>query len=274
MRSTHSAKLSVGFPSGDLEHRQPLRPIGSQARSLVLQSLVGQQSGERTKRLGDRGDCPGLQLVLQREGVLAAQPGSDLGRGQQPGGHLNIMTRLGRTNTLLTPMLESRSTLGRGGVQRDSHHGGNASEVTILGQQGGPISQSDGGNHAVDHPSWSNSGSSTRPVDPGSCIEVDNGIEVEQIEAPQEASDVLLAFVISRAGSQLHDHRLSNAEGLAGGDDLGQSAVDVTTRGSIELDPRRRVSEDHAASAGPLSAGSASRAWAPLIASASSRDIG
>src|SRR5207248_3883467 len=72
----------------------------------------------------------------------------------------------------------------------------------------------------------------------------------------------------------LHDDRLGDRDGAGGFDQLREALVDRALGGSVVLDPRRGVGQDHAAARGGASAGASEMARAPRIASASSRVMG
>src|SRR5664280_407471 len=78
----------------------------------------------------------------------------------------------------------------------------------------------------------------------------------------------------ARPGKDLHDHRFGHRQRSALDDQIGQTPIYSATGGSVVLDPRGGVGEDHVAGVGATSDGVSPMAFAPRMAKASSRVIG
>ena len=76
-------RLAV-VPFRDPEDRQALRLVVLEARGLVLETLRHEQPGERAERAVRHLQQPVLDLVLEREVVVAVEPRGDARRRDQP----------------------------------------------------------------------------------------------------------------------------------------------------------------------------------------------
>jgi hypothetical protein len=94
------------------------------------------------------------------------------------------------------------------------------------------------------------------------------------MESLQQPPQIALTDIGACAGQNLHHHRLGHRDRAVLGDQLGESDIDRASGGPVEFDPGGSVDQDHAPDRRSMSAGSASRAWAPRMARASSRLIG
>ncbi len=159
-------------------------------------------------------------------------------------------------------------------VQTDADDASDSGEVGVGGQQTRVKPLGDRRDHAVDETSRSDPGRATASVDTRGGIKVGHGIEGEQFASQQEPPQGDGPRLVSGTGQHLHDDRLGHREAAVTRDQVRDSTVEATARGSIGLHPCRGVRQDHVASCSAASAGAAAIACAPRMASASSRVIG
>ncbi len=167
-----------------------------------------------------------------------------------------------------------RSCTARGWIHADADDVGDAMQIDVVCQQGCVVAPCDGGDEAVDEAARSDSFLAALAVDPGGGFKVGGGVDRVQVKPLQQPAQVALAGVGACAGENLHHHRLGHRERPIFGDELGESDINRASGGSVELDPGRGVGQDHAPGCNTGSAGMSSSAWAPRMASASSRVMG
>lgn len=101
------------------------------------------------------------------------------------------------------------------------------------------------GDRAIDQPARRHPGPPAGPMDPDGAVEVDGGLEAQQLAVEQQPPQVRLALVGAGSGEDFHHHRLGGRQPILPRHELREQEVGGATRGPVELDPRRRVNEDH-----------------------------
>src|SRR4030088_3229321 len=71
----------------------------------------------------------------------------------------------------------------------DSDDTSDSRQIGILGEERGAVPCRDRGDHAVHHPPRRNADTTTRSVDPCRGVEVDDGIEAQEREPPEEPAE-------------------------------------------------------------------------------------
>jgi hypothetical protein len=168
----------------------------------------------------------------------------------------------------------SDSFTDRRRIQIDADHSGHSIQVGIATEQRRALTPGDSGDHAVDHPARGHSDLTAAAIDPGRGVEVRRRIKHQPAHAQQQAAQIPCLRVVPRSGEDLHHDRLGDHQRPVRGDQLGNSLVDGAAGRTVELNPGRCVSKDHAAARGAESAGISPIAPAPRMPSASSRVIG
>jgi hypothetical protein len=115
--------------------------------------------------------------------------------------------------------------------------------------------------------------STTATIDTRGGIKVGDGIEVEQSESEQKATQIGFTIVGSGPSDHFHDHGCGHSQWAFGRDQVGQALIDSATRRSVVFHPGGGVGQDHE-DGGLLSAGTFPMACAPRMARASSRVMG
>ena len=130
------------------------------------------------------------------------------------------------------------------------------------------------GDHAVDQASWRHADSTTLSIDATCRVEVGDGVEAEQVTPSEQATEVGFPLVVPCSRNDFHHNELSDAERTFTADEFGDALVHVAPGATVVLHPGGGVGEDHRVSAGPVSTGMSPIAFAPCMASASSRVMG
>jgi hypothetical protein len=91
-------------------------------------------------------------------------------------------------------------TRQRRGVEFDSDDAPDTRELGVVSKQRRLSTPGDGSDHAVDHSARRDARGPAPAVDAHRAIEIRGGIEGEQFEAQQQAAEIELASVVTRAG--------------------------------------------------------------------------
>lgn len=98
-------------------------------------------------------------------------------------------------------------------MQPEADDPGQAREIPVPGEALGIVTQSHGGDEAVDGPSWRHPAPSTGPVDRHRCAEVRGSIEGQEREAVHGSAELSFPPGGTSAGANLHDDRLGDGDG-------------------------------------------------------------
>src|SRR5258708_37986784 len=79
-------------------------------------------------------------------------------------------------------------------------------EIGVAGKDGGLLPPGDGGDHAVDQPSWGYAGLPAPPVDSHGTVEVDGCVEMAEMESQQETAQIGLAGIAAGTREHFHDY--------------------------------------------------------------------
>ena len=114
----------------------------------------------------------------------------------------------------------SNSTSDRCVIEVDTDDGGHAVEVHIGSQQRCPMPLRHRGDHAVDHPTGGDARSTTASIDSGGSIKVGGGIELEERESEQKATQIGFTIIGSGPSDHLHNHRRGHGDWALGRDQI------------------------------------------------------
>ena len=149
----------------------------------------------------------------------------------------------------------------RCGVELDFDDAREAVNVGVVGKQCRASAPGDSRDHAIEHSPRGDARSAATTIDSDGPVEVAHRVEAQHLKAPQQPAQVSLSSIVTRAGQNLHDHRLGNRYGTVRFDQSSEAKVRGAASRAVVLDPDRAVDEDHAGGCGGTSAGSSAMAW-------------
>ena len=119
-------------------------------------------------------------------------------------------------------------------------------EVGVLMEQGHAGPDRNGCDQAVGQAPDRRSFPSTGPVESSCRFEVGRLLQGEKAASTKEAAQIAGMPFVAGARKDLQQNKSGRCEPLAGVDRCSQAPVSRASSGTLELDPGRRVNEDHA----------------------------